>query len=205
MRWMLTALILTVQAAPLPPAYPRPGATRIFENDRVQVWDIAWLKQQYPLHRHVYDLIGVYYSPGDRIIVSESGARRPVSTAAWNTAFQRRGVTHVEEGASDVPLKAVFVEIKDEQPRTGSDAGAGAAAPAFPADAGKQLVDNDRATIWEFVPAPGPAASPHRHVHDAVVVSFADEKPRVSFITRGTVHTDDGASGAARLYVFEIK
>jgi predicted metal-dependent enzyme (double-stranded beta helix superfamily) len=77
--------------------------------------------------------------------------------------------------------------------------------PAFPAGGGNQLVDNDRATIWEFVPAPGSTASPHRHAHDAVVLSFAGEKPRISFITRGTVHTDDGGAGGDRLYVFEIK
>lgn len=50
MRSILTGLVLLLQAAPLPPAYPRPGASKLLENDRVVVWDIAWLKQQYPLH-----------------------------------------------------------------------------------------------------------------------------------------------------------
>ena len=64
MRWVVIAVLSLVaqySAAKLPPAYPRPGATNILDNDSVQVWNIAWLKgQPSPLHRHVYDLDGVY-------------------------------------------------------------------------------------------------------------------------------------------------
>src|SRR5258705_12910466 len=112
MRLTVFALLFLLQTPALPPAYPRPGATKMLENDRVVVWNIAWLKQQYPLHRHIYDLAGVYYAAGDRIIVSVDGTRRPVKTAAGDIAFQRSGVTHIEEGASDAPLRAVFFEFK---------------------------------------------------------------------------------------------
>jgi len=110
----------SAQDKPLPPAYPRPGTTLMLENSRVLVWNIAWLKQQYALHRHPYDLMGVYYAPGDRSIVAVDGSRRPVSTKAWETASQKSGVTHVEEGTSDSPLRAVFVEMKEPSPRDGS-------------------------------------------------------------------------------------
>src|SRR6185295_2751760 len=101
----------------LPPAYPRAGTTKILDNDRVQVWNIAWLKgQPSPLHRHRYDLVGVDYEPGNRMIISPEGARRPVSTAAWESAFQREGLTHIEEGVSDPPLRAVFVEMTQPGP-----------------------------------------------------------------------------------------
>ena len=105
MRSIISALLLLAQATALPPAYPRPGTTKLFENNRVLVWDISWLKRQYPLHRHPYALTGVYYTDGDRTIVSPTGERRPVHTAAWETAFQLAGVTHIEEGASDSPLR----------------------------------------------------------------------------------------------------
>ena len=95
MRWLMAAFAI-LQAASYPPAYPRPGATKLLENDRVVVWDITWLKQQYPLHRHIYDLAGVYYMPGDRLITSTDGTKRPVSTKAWDTAFQLKGVTHID-------------------------------------------------------------------------------------------------------------
>src|SRR5437868_13439534 len=113
MRWIISAVVLLAQTTSLPPAYPRPGTAKLLENNRVLVWDISWLKQQYPLHRHPYDLTGVYYTDGDRTIVSESGERLPVHTAAWDTAFQLKGVTHFQLGCSDSPLRAVFVEMKE--------------------------------------------------------------------------------------------
>ena len=154
MRWIVTVVLLGAQTSALPPPFPREGATRMFDNARVQVWDVAWLRREYPLHRHPYDLVVVYYAPGDRIITSQTGERRPVSTPAWDTAFRRRGLTHIEEGTSDPPLRAVFIEMKDEPRPDVLDTGG---VPPFPAVAGKQLLDNDRTTVWEFVrwPAEG--------------------------------------------------
>jgi hypothetical protein len=201
MRSMITVLALFVQTTPLPPAYPRPGTTKLLENNRVIVWDISWLKQQYPLHRHPYDLTGVYYTDGDRIIVSESGGRRPVHTASWETAFQLKGVTHIEEGASDSPLRAVFVEMKEPSASGVMDKAAMPA--AFPDGVGKQLRDNERSVLWEFVPPP--ASKAHRHQRDAIVIAFAGKSPKASFVNRGTVHNDEGVSGADSLYVVELK
>ena len=38
------------QAAQVPPPFPRPGTTQLLQNDAVAVWNVSWLKQQYPLH-----------------------------------------------------------------------------------------------------------------------------------------------------------
>ena len=200
MHWLLTALILALQAqTPLPPAYPRPGTINLIDNDRVLVWDISWLKQTYPLHRHLYDLVGVYYTDGDRVIVNLEGNRRPVSTKAWETAFQRGGVTHIEEGASDAPLKAVFVEIKADGPRP--DSASAAAAPVAPSKA-TQRFDNERATVRELL-APIDGTS-HTHRDDAVVVSFKAGKASAEYVPRGRTHSD-GDRQAERVYVFELK
>lgn len=208
MRWLLVALVLcqspSLQAQDLPPAYPRPGATKMFENDRVLVWNIAWLQQEYPLHRHVYDHVGVYYESGDRIITSVEGAKRPVSTEAWNISFQLRGVTHMEEGASEEPLRAVFIQIKQE-PRDPIDTTGDV--PHFPVDAPLQRLDNDRTTVWEYDSgSPRVRAARHRHAHDAVVVSFdAGLRPEVRYVERGTEHDTDLKVGSTRTVVFEIK
>jgi hypothetical protein len=197
----ILALLVHIQPASLPPAYPRPGVTKILDNDRVQVWNIGWLKgEPAPLHRHIYDLVGVYYEPGDRMIISPEGAKRPVSTKAWDIAFQRTGVTHIEEGTSDAPLRAVFVEMK-QAGAYGTDAGSGT--PAFSGEGGSQKLDNDRVTVWELTPPP--AAKPHRHTHDAVVVAFDGRGPRATWIKQGTVHAEESGSGASRIYIFEIK
>ena len=68
MSWktaLVMLVLVTVQATVLPPPFPRPGTTQIFENDVVAVWNVSWLKQQYPLHTHRYDLIGISYKEGD--------------------------------------------------------------------------------------------------------------------------------------------
>ena len=204
MRFIAATLVLFIQAQTLPPPYPRDGTTKLFENDRVIVWNVTWLQQAYPVHRHVYDYTGVYYTNGDRIIVSERGARSRTTSTAWDTFFYRRGVTHSEEGASDDPLRGVFVEFK-EPDALGIVDTSGAAAPAFPGAPGRQIRESERVIIWEYVPAPGSSQSPHHHVRDAVVVAFTNLKPRVIFVPRGTVHNDEQTAGANRAYVFELK
>ena len=204
MRYVSLALAsLLMQTAPmsLPPAYPRTGAVKILDNDRVQVWNIAWLKDQpSPLHRHLYDLVGVYYEPGDRLIISPEGAKRPVSTKAWEIAFQKAGVTHIEEGVSDAPLRSVFVEMKQPGPY-GTEAVGNA--PAFTGEGATQKLDNERVTVWEFT-AKAPART-HRHTHDAVVVAIDGRSPRATWVKQASVHQDEAAGEASRVYVFEIK
>jgi hypothetical protein len=187
------------QSAPLPPAYPRPGATLLLENARVLVWNIAWLRQQYPLHRHPYDLVGVYYTPGDRSIVSVEGNRRPVSTMAWDTAFQKSGVTHVEEGTSEQPLRAVFVEMKEPAARD-----AAASPPSgFEMLGATKRSENERSIIWESTSALSSAS--HRHPRDTVVVAFEKGVPQVVFVAAGTVHDADARGTPERVYLFEMK
>jgi hypothetical protein len=195
----LAALVLILQQQSLPPAYPRPGATSVLENEQVIVWNIAWLQQAYPMHRHRYDHVGVYYAPGDRVIVSPEGDRRSVSTPAWNISFQLAGVTHTEEGASAEPLRAVFAQIKRPPRHDAATAG-------LPADTSGLRLDNDRVTVWEHPGGPGASTRPHRHAHDAVVVLFdAAGTPTAHWVERGSMHGADLPPGAVRTFVFEIK
>ncbi len=198
---VLASLLMQTVPASLPPAYPRTGAVKILDNDRVQAWNIAWLKDQpSPLHRHLYDLVGVYYEPGDRMIISPEGTKRPVSTKAWDIAFQKAGVTHIEEGVSEAPLRSVFVEMKQPGPYGTVAAGN---APPFTGDGATQKLDNERVTVWEFTAKP--PARTHRHTHDAVVVAIDGRSPRATWVTQGTAHQDEAAGEASRVYVFEIK
>jgi len=197
-----TLLVGALQAQDPPPAYPRDGAIKMFENEDLVVWNITWLKQPYPIHRHRFDLVGVYYTDGDRIIVSTEGERRPVHTDAWSTVFQRSGVTHAEEGASDNPLHAVFVEIK----RKGMFGSAGGVGEPFPVGDPTQRLDNDRVAIWDYAADSPPPHELHRHVHDAVIVSFnGSREPTARYVTAGTADDGDAVPGATRTFVFEIK
>src|SRR4029453_11139685 len=201
MAILVAVLGLLFQSQVFPPPFPRDGATKVFENARVIVWDVAWLKQPYPVHRHVYDYAGVYYTNGDRIVISDQGRRSPTTSVAWDTFFFRRGVTHSEEGASEVPLRAVFLEFKESEPLGKLETNT--TAPACPGAAGKQIRDSERLTIWEFIPGSSPLA--HYHMRDAVIVAFANLKPQVTFVPRGTMHRDDQTTGADRSFVFELK
>ena len=184
-------------AQTFPQPFDREGATKVMENDRVIVWDVSWLQRAYPTHRHRYDYAGVYYTSGDRVVVSPQGVRSPTHTTAWDTFFFRTGVTHSEEGVGTDPLRAVFLELKEP-------AAAGAAGAAS-AGLGKQVRESDRLVISEDIAAQGTQPAAHRHERDTVVVAFTGQKPRITFVKRGTVDHGEDAAGADRTYIFELK
>ena len=188
-------------AQTFPQPFDREGATKVLENDRVIVWDVSWLQRAYPTHRHVYDYAGVYYTSGDRVVVSPEGVRSPTHTTAWDTFFYRRGVTHSEEGVGTEPLRAVFVEFKESAP-VGAAAGA---ADTASAGLGRKVRESDRLVIWEDIAAQDTQPPAHRHEMDAVAVAFTGLKPRITFVPRGTVDHGEETAGADRTYFFELK
>ena len=203
MGWQNVIVLVAVvagQAAQLPPPFPRPGTTALLENDLVAVWNVSWLKQQYPLHTHRYDLIGISYADGDRIITQGTGPGRLVNTRAWVFQTNRANVTHVEEGASDPPMRAVLIEVKTPAPRPSA---------AEPADGLRQVAgapawENNRAAAW--VVMPGSSVPTHRHVGDAVELIFdGSTTPKAAFVPAGTVHAWPTPADGGRAYIFEIK
>src|SRR5882757_3980741 len=57
------------------PQFPRPGATKIFENDRVIVWDQIYQDQPF-MHRHVRDQLNIVLEDGPIKIVDAAGNAR---------------------------------------------------------------------------------------------------------------------------------
>jgi len=205
MEWRSVFVLLAVaaaQTAQLPPPFPRPGTTILLENDVVAVWNVSWLKQKYPLHTHQYDLVGVSYVEGDRIITQGDAPGRLVNTKAWVFQTNRAGVTHVEEGASDPPMRAILIELKAAAPR----GGAAEAADGLRQVAGAPAFENNRAVAWALTAgSPGPT---HRHVGDAVELIFdgsTPTTPKASFVPAGTVHAGPAPGDGGRAFIFEIK
>jgi hypothetical protein len=196
----LLMAIVAAQAAELPPPFPRPGTTALLENNAVAVWNVSWLKQQCPLHTHRYDLVGISYAEGDRIITQGSGPGRLVNTKAWVFQTNRANVTHVEEGASDPPMRAVLIEVKSPAPRP---------ATTEPADGLRQIAgapawENNRAAAWLVMP--GSPVPMHRHIGDAVELGFdGTATPKASFVAAGTAHAGPTPPEGGRAYIFEIK
>jgi hypothetical protein len=185
-------------AQTFPQPFDRDGATKVFENDRVIVWDVSWLPIAYPTHRHLYDYAGVYYTNGDRVVVSPQGQRSPTHSTAWDHFFFRRGVTHSEEGVGTDTLRAIFLELKEPDPVSAADTTASAGL-------GKKVRESNRLIILEDIAAPGTQASAHRHERDVVVVAFTGKKPKITFVPRGTVDQGRETAGADRTYFFELK
>ena len=168
---VVTAMLAT-QAAELPPPYPRPGTTKLLENDAVAVWDVVVAQTE--ISRFTRTAMTWSASPTRRAIGSSPRATRPggwCHTKAWVFQTNRAGVTHVEEGASDPPMRAVQIEVKYPRPRD---------TPEEPADGLRQVAgapawENNRAAAW--LVTGGSSAPTHRHVGDAVEMVFDASTP----------------------------
>ena len=106
-----------------------------------------------------------------KAIASSRRVRRPgrlVNTKAWVFQTNRANVTHVEEGASDPPMRAVLIEVKPPAPRAASEEPAdGLRKVARRAGMGEQSCRGlgDHAAAHRV--------ATHRHVGDAVELIFA--------------------------------
>ena len=199
-RHLLLLAVIAAQAEQLPPPFPRPGTTPLLQNDKVAVWNVSWLKQQYPLHTHRYDLVGISYVEGDRIITQGNAPGRLVNTKPWVFQTNRANVTHVEEGASDPPMRAVLIEVKTAAPRPPVTE----SADGLRQVAGAPAWENNRAAAWLVMP--GSVAPAHRHVGDAVELMFdGSTTPKTAFVAAGTVHDAPMPPVGGRAYIFEIK
>jgi hypothetical protein len=209
MAWSNVLLLLALlagQTPQYPPPYPRPGTTPVFENDVIAVWDVSWLKQKYPLHTHRYDLIGVSYVEGDRIITQGDAPGRLTTTKPWVFQSNVAGNTHVEEGASDPPMRAILMEVKTpapgpdvEEPADGVHQVLGAPSRSNPAAR--------RTDAWAI--PPNTAVPMHRHVKNAVELIFDGSTPartpQVVFVPAGTAHALPAPHDGGRIFIFEIK
>ncbi|RZA00944.1 MAG: hypothetical protein EOP47_12490 [Sphingobacteriaceae bacterium] len=180
-----------------PGPFDRDGATKLLENDRIIVWDVSWLPKAYPTHKHQYDYAGVYYTNGDRVVVSPQGQRSPTHSTAWDHFFYRRNVTHSEEGVGTDVLRAVFLEFKEP-------AAVGGATTAS-TGLGKQVRESNRLVIWEDIAVQGAQPTARKYENDAVVVTFTSLKPKIAYVKRGTTTQGKEIAGADRTYTFELK
>jgi hypothetical protein len=220
MLGLLCAAALYAAAQDLPPPFPRTNATKLLETDRINVWDIVWPKgQPTALHRHVYDQVGTYYARGGRLITATDGTERRGMTEVGSLSTTRKGTTHVEEGTTDPPLRAVFIELKKDAPSGAAAASVGA--PAFPRDGAKQVLDDDRVTAWDYTWTSGAQTLKYRAPLDTVVVWLGEGSARLAgkgaptsfevkpgtmrYLAKGADETLEVTSGSPRTLFFQLK
>jgi hypothetical protein len=207
----------------LPPPFPRTNAVLLLENDVIRVWNVVWPKgQPTALHRHVYDQVGTYYEPGGRVIRNPDGSARTTDTPVGALSTTRKGTTHIEEGTTDPPLRAIFIELKRETP-SGRTPGDTSPSHSFPRVGAKQLLDDERVTVWDVAAwTTGPDGLKYTATRESVIVWLGSGSLRVTrrggaadtvSVGPGTMrHLESGsaevlemAGGSPRAMVFEFK
>src|SRR3990172_2196340 len=152
MKIILSLLFVMVplQTEELPHAFPREGVSQIFDNERVTIWDVTWIKgKPSPMHRHKYDLVGVYLAGSPIKVTMPDGTSRESKVEEGFVLFQPKGVTHIEEGLVDKnPRHAILIDLKDHEAApipnsTGVPA-------AFPPGGAVNRLENERVAIWEY-------------------------------------------------------
>jgi hypothetical protein len=227
----LACLTATVSAEDYPHAFPRTGVKQLFDNERVTAWEVLWIKDaQQPIHRHRYDMAGVYLRYGPIRVTSPEGVESPQRPPfeVPRPYFQAKGVTHREEAIglpSDAPERlAIMFDLKDHA-KPGSNSTHSSTAgllKAFPRDGATQAIDNSRVTEWDHTWVNGRVLPTHVHDKDSVqvfyqggTIKFTSPDGKIEtktfkfgdtrFIPRGTIDTEEAITGSPRAVTIELK
>jgi hypothetical protein len=80
-----------------PLAFPRPGARKLLENERVIVWDYSWsLGVSNAMHFHDKDVVVLFLEDGDLKSTSPDGKEVVTTNTAGTVRFNARNRTHFE-------------------------------------------------------------------------------------------------------------
>lgn len=207
-----------------PHAFPRKGVTQILDNVRVTVWEVNWRHgDRQPVHRHLYDMAGVYLRWGPITITDLDGKENEIPDfPVPHPYFQRSGITHREEAVTPgaPELLAIMVDLKEavtdmmvidaDEP------------PAYPRDGAKNVLENQRIRMWDYTFTPNGPAVARAYRSDVVEVVVTGGDVRVTmpggktetrtlapkqarYITRGTVQTEQGIGGSPRVIAIELR
>ena len=95
-----------------PTAWPRPGAVKTLENDRVIAWHYSWLPgRPAPMHFHIHQQVIAERYTGAIKTIAEDGKVTMGPTEAGQIRFTEPGRMHSEEWGSG-KVSAVILELK---------------------------------------------------------------------------------------------
>jgi len=171
-------LALVAAAQTYPPPFPREGARRLLENDRITLWEVVWPKgQPSPVHEHRFDQISVTLRGGSVRITKLDGTSTVNQSEIGSVTLTPRGTVHTEEGLSDTPQRKIMVELKPSRaPAVTVRQGV---PNSFPREGAVKLMENDRVIAWDYTWKPGQPVPLHAEYHDSVSV----------FLEGGTLRT----------------
>jgi hypothetical protein len=181
-------------ASALPHAWPRDGATPLFENPWVSVWNVIWADGvSTPMHRHRYDYFGVELETARARVRDADGTSRELAPTAGLSWFLPKGTTHVETGIGDSPRRhAIIFDLKDAEPAFVANRTPHAVGPEL--GEAQPNVSNPRVTMWSVTWSPNqPGAM--RYYDRNVVLVFPDSGAIEETVGGGTRRVERFAPG----------
>jgi hypothetical protein len=106
-----------------PAQFPRPGATKVFENERVIVWDQIYQDQPF-MHRHVRDELNILMEDGSIKVTDAAGVEHPSASPNKGKTgvigYFKAGLGPHSEIAADPARRPriIYVEFKGTEPST---------------------------------------------------------------------------------------
>ena len=95
-----------------PLAFPRDGAKKVMQTDRVIVWDYTWTPNKpTPMHFHDKDVVVVFMAEGQLNSTTADGKTTPQQISYGLTRFNARDRIHSEELVKGA-ARAVIFELK---------------------------------------------------------------------------------------------
>ena len=96
----------------LPPGFPREGARKVFENDKVRVWNYTWLPgKPTPMHFHNTEIVVVYLGNGDITATTPDGKKTVTHHNPGDIVYNLANRSHFEELAGG-DMSGVMLELK---------------------------------------------------------------------------------------------
>jgi hypothetical protein len=168
----------SVLAQKTTPPFPRDGATKVQDNDRVFTWGSTLQKgKSTGMNKLDLDQVSVSLTEGAIKITRPDGTWDIEQERLGSVRYNPKGTTLQEECVSDTPCRVMVFQLKDYVPdpwptREGIP-------PQFPRINTVKLFETDRFTVWDQVWKPGEPIVRHAHYHRTVTV----------FLQGGTIHT----------------
>ena len=109
-----------------PPQFPREGATKLFENEHVIVWEQVGRPKEAFVHKHIRDILNFQIEPGGGIAVLNPDGSKGTGSSLTQTIYKPNSMTYSKAGIGphaevmvdpSKPGKTIFVEIKGTEPK----------------------------------------------------------------------------------------
>ena len=95
-----------------PNAFPRPNGTKVYEDNRIIVWDYTWTRGvPTPMHFHDKDVVVIYLGSGSLRSTTPDGKSVTNTWVPGDTRFNLRDRVHTET-LVEGDLRAIITELK---------------------------------------------------------------------------------------------